>query len=78
MIDKNKKPIKIAVGLFNISKPWALQKHLFTKENKSQIIYDVVDKINNKYGIFSIYPANILRAQDSAPNRIAFGKPIHE
>lgn len=74
-INRLNKPIRVAVGLFNLNKSNFFQNDLFFKNYKNKLIYDVVDKVNDKYGAFTIKSASILLVEDSAPNRISFGKP---
>lgn len=77
-IDKQQTPMHIGVKMFNIAQSRNNQISIFPKEDKIQKIFNSVDLINDKYGSFTIQPASILFAEDSAPNRIAFGKPIYE
>ena len=69
-------PIQMAVVVFDLAihNPW--QPKLFTdNEPKIANIFAAVEKTNNRYGRWTIKPASLLIAGDSAPNRIAFHAP---
>jgi len=74
-IPKENQPIKIAMSVSNLQ-PNSQARKLFPAEEKLDKLYSAVDKINDKFGSFTIKPANILNAHDAAPNRIAFGRSI--
>ncbi|OGD65447.1 hypothetical protein A3F08_00265 [Candidatus Berkelbacteria bacterium RIFCSPHIGHO2_12_FULL_36_9] len=76
-IDKNNTPFKISVTLYDLTRSPAQQLKLFTSMNKDEAISVTMDLINDKYGAFSLKPASILSAEKSAPDRIAFGRPIY-
>lgn len=75
---KESRPLGIGVKAFNLSRPLGVQQNIFPHEQKLVKLYQAIDKINDHYGAFTIKPANILQVESSAPNRIAFGKPIYE
>jgi len=77
-IDTNYTPLKIAVRLSSLNNNTTKQYNLFKVNNKPILAYKAIDKINDKFGSFTIKPASILIAKNAAPNRIAFGKPITE
>jgi DNA polymerase-4 len=69
-------PLKIAVTMFNLKKPSFRQQKLFESFERQENLSFAMDLINDKYGAFTIKSANVLLAEDSAPNRISFGKPF--
>ena len=69
-------PLKVGVTLFNLTKPHHLQIKMFKFEEKKDNISVALDFINDKYGAFTVKPANILLAESSAPARISFGRPL--
>lgn len=50
-----------------------LQNDLFGKVEQNTKLYKSLDKINNKYGKFTIYPATLNDYKDVAEERISFG-----
>ena len=50
------------------------QKSLFENNEKRLKFYTNLDKINNKFGAFTLMPAKLLNYKDIAPDRISFGK----
>lgn len=74
-IPQENQPIKIAITVSNLE-PNSQTRKLFPAEERLDKLYVAVDKINDRYGAFTIKPATILIAHDAAPNRISFGKPI--
>jgi DNA polymerase-4 len=75
-VPRDAKPLKIAVSLYNLNSPTAYQQKIFSQMQKIDDIYYAVDKINDRYGNFTIKPASLMSVESSAPNRIAFGRPI--
>ena len=73
---KNRQPLKIAVTLFNLTKLVARQNYLFKNYEKQENLSFACDFINDKYGAFTVKPASIISVEESAPDRIAFGRPI--
>jgi len=69
-------PIRIGLALFNLVKPRARQKRLFQSFEKQENLSLAMDAINDKYGAFTLKPASIMNTEGSAPDRIAFGKPL--
>lgn len=74
-ISKKGQPLKIGVGLFNLSKPVGYQSKIFPQLQKLDNLYQAIDQINDRYGSFTIKPANLLSVENSAPVRISFGQP---
>lgn len=72
---KLQQPLKIAIALSNLSRPWGYQQTIFTQRQKSKDLYQLIDKINSRYGPFTIKPANVLKVDSAAPPRISFGQP---
>lgn len=68
-------PLKICVAFFDFTPSSPLQSALFDNNEKTRSISQSIDKINNKFSKDTIYTANILKACDSAPDRISFGQP---
>jgi len=77
-IDKDNTPFKINITLYDLSRPPARQLKLFTSMNKDENISIAMDLINDKYGAFTLKPASILSAENSAPDRIAFGRSLDQ
>ncbi len=75
---KEGKPLKIAISLYNLSHPNGYQQKIFPKMQKIEDLYLAVDKINDRYGNFTIKPASLMPVESAAPSRIAFGRPIKE
>lgn len=70
-----KPPLKIAVTLFDLAKTQNEQISLFLENEKSKEISKTMDKINDRYGSDTIYPASMFDVDDAAPDRIPFGPP---
>lgn len=68
-------PLKICVVFFELIASNPRQKKLFNDDKKAQLLSFSIDKINNKFSRNTICPASVLKAQDSAPDRISFGQP---
>lgn len=69
------KPIReIAVGCFNLSRTRNFQEELFDNISKKLNLSKAIDKINNRYGDYTLSPARTLLCRDAVPDRIAFGK----
>jgi DNA polymerase-4 len=75
-VPKDYLPLKIAVTLFNLSKLTNRQTRLFESYEKAENISLAVDTVNDKYGAFTVKSADVLLAENSAPERISFGRPI--
>lgn len=72
------KPLKIGIHLFNLSRSTGYQQKIFPKMQRLDDFYKSIDKINDRYGAFTIKPANLLGVDSAAPVRISFGQPIKE
>lgn len=69
------KPIReISVGCFNLSKEKEIQEDLFLNVGRVKKLTQAIDKINNKYGDWTLIYAQTLFAKSAVPDRIAFGK----
>lgn len=68
-------PLRLAVTLFNLKKIQNEQISLFSDIEKSKKISRTLDKINDKFGDETIYPASMFGTSDAAPDRIPFGPP---
>lgn len=71
----SKLPLKIAVTLFNLKQIRREQISLFSDIEKSKQLSKTLDKINDKYGVDTIYPASMFDTGNNAPDRIPFGDP---
>lgn len=70
-----KKPVReIAVGCFNLSRTRNFQQELFCNINRELKLSSVIDRINDRYGDWTLIPAQMLLAKTAVPDRIAFGK----
>jgi DNA polymerase IV len=65
---------EISVGCFNLSKTKNIQEELFCNIDREIKLSSVIDKINNKYGDWTLSPARILLCRNAVADRIAFGK----
>ncbi len=70
-----KRPLRIAVTLFNLRQVRGEQISLFSDIEKSKALSRALDIINDRYGADTIYPASMFDTLDAAPNRIPFGPP---
>lgn len=75
---KENPPLKIGIQLFNLSHPNSYQQKIFPQMQKLDDLYKAIDDINDRYGAFTLKPANLLKIDSAAPVRISFGQPIKE
>ncbi len=68
-------PLKVCITFFDFVPSNPLQQALFDNLKKERSLSQSIDKINDKFTKSTIYPANVLLAHDSAPDRISFGQP---
>lgn len=68
-------PFRLGVTLFNLVQIKDRQISLFSEIEKSLQVSIAMDKINNRFGDETIYPASMLGFADAVPNRIPFGDP---
>lgn len=68
-------PFHIGVTLFNLTENRGQQISLFSDIEKSLQASIAMDKINDRFGDETIYPASMFGSSDAAPNRIPFGDP---
>lgn len=71
-------PIYLAVGTFNLHKNENKQISIFEEIEKRENLVVAIDKINDEYGAETVFPATMMRAGQSAPDRIPFGRPRYE
>lgn len=64
----------IFITCFNLEKDLYSQLTFFENEIKKRNLTQALDKINDKWGDFSIYPASMINMSDKIIDRIAFGK----
>ena len=72
------KPIHLAVGAFNLKKNKGEQISIFAEIEKRKNLATALDHINDDFGADTIISASMMRAGDSAPDRIPFGRPRYE
>lgn len=72
------KPLRVAVSVFNLKPALAHQRSLFPEIEKRLLRSLAVDRISDRFGSNIIYPASVMEAKDSAPDRIPFGLPRYE
>lgn len=65
----------LSVSLGNLV-PRSGQLSIFRDEVKKTNINQAIDKINNKFGEFTLLPGNLLPYNDNAPDRIGFRKSV--
>lgn len=68
------RPVReLAVSCFNLKKKKFMQQDLFGEIDKKVGLAQAQDKINQKWGSFTLTPARMLGTQNLIPDRIAFG-----
>jgi len=70
-----KPPLRVAVTLFNLKQTRHEPISLFPDIEKAKRASRALDKINDRYGDDTIYPASMFDTEEAAPNRIPFGDP---
>lgn len=70
-----KLPIRqIVIGTFHVTHTNDLQLDLFEDEIKKENLMHAVDTINDRWGKFTLKPAQMLASENLAPDAIAFGR----
>lgn len=59
---------------FNLKPYKNVQLELFEDTYKKRKVISAIDRVNDRWGMFTIGPAQIIKASRAAPDRIAFGK----
>lgn len=72
------KPIHLSVGVFNLKKNKGEQISIFAEIEKRKNLARALDNVNDEYGANTVVPASLMRAADSAPDRIPFGRPRYD
>ncbi|OQA04585.1 MAG: DNA polymerase IV [bacterium ADurb.Bin400] len=72
------RPIYVAVSAFNLVRASGRQLSFFPDIERSKNVSEAIDEVNDYFGAGSIYPASMMEARDSAPDRIPFGKPRYD
>lgn len=73
-----KLPVRnIFLSCFKLTSRKNLQLDLFDNTVQKESLVKAVDKINQRWGQFSVIPARMLCTQDIAPDRISFGSVRH-
>lgn len=72
------RPIHLAVGVFNLKKNKGEQISIFAEIEKRKNLAVALDHINDDFGADTVFPASMLEAGDSAPDRIPFGRPRYD
>lgn len=68
------KPVRImAVSCFKLSKNPLTQLCLLQEENEKRALASAIDAVNDRYGIFTVFPATMMGSKGYIPDRIAFG-----
>lgn len=68
------KPVRlIAVSCFSLEKNNIQQIPLFHEDRRRNSLIGSIDRINERFGLFTIFPATMMQTQDKIPDRIAFG-----
>ena len=67
-------PRIIAINVFNLVKLKNLQLEFFNDMIKKTNLTTVVDEINSKWGLYTIYPARMTRDTTIVQDRISFGQ----
>ena len=71
-------PMMVAVSAFNLVRDGKEQISIFKEVEKSKQISRALDKVNDQYGVETVYTGSSHLGIDSAPDRIPFGKPRYE
>lgn len=71
---QKKKASFISVTSFNLVSASTFQQELFTDTSKGIVLAHALDRINNRYGEYTIVPALILNMKNTIHDRIAFGR----
>lgn len=72
------KPIHLAVGAFNLHQNKGEQISIFAEIEKRKNLAIAIDHINDDFGTETVVPASMLKAGNSAPDRIPFGRPRYD
>jgi len=72
------KPLKIAISVFNLNQINGHQLSIFENNNKTNSLFSAIDKINDRFGIQTVYLGSSAGALKAAPDRISFGVPKFE
>ncbi len=68
------KPVRIiAVSCFKLTKNPLNQLYLLPSEEKKRALTSAIDAVNERFGIFTVFPATMMGSKDYIPDRIAFG-----
>lgn len=74
LLESPKKPVRnLAVSSFNLRKATNLQRTLFTSLEETIALTSACDKVNKRFGIYTLGSARILPAKQNIADRIAFG-----
>lgn len=81
LLDKvvNLKPVRIlAVSCFSLEEDLYNQMTLFHDEERRRAVCRALDRVNDKWGEFTVFPANMLttQQQNKILDRIAFGRVL--
>ena len=71
-------PMMVAVSAFNLVRNGREQISIFEEVEKSKEISKTMDKVNDQYGVETIYTGSSHLGLESAPDRIPFGKPRYD
>jgi hypothetical protein len=63
----------ISFSCFNLSRRTSVQLELFCSTNRSSQIAFALNKVNRRFGTFSLTSAGMLSAKNMIPDRIGFG-----
>jgi DNA polymerase-4 len=66
--------VKLMVRCFDLLPNTSSQPTLFDMENKGKNISDALDRVNDRYGEYTIMPASMMDMSKTIVDRIAFGK----
>lgn len=70
----NEAPRVIAVNVFLLQKSGNLQADLFSFEEKKKDLVEAIDKINKKWGLYTIHSARMSNDSTIVQDRISFGQ----
>jgi len=69
------RPLQVAVRLHRLTHARHVEDPLFPADRKRQLLLGAMDTINERFGFDAVYPGSMHNAKETAPMRIAFGKP---
>lgn len=73
-----REPLYIAVTTFNLVKTHNKQISILPEIEMSRAMSETMDKINDEYGVNTVFYASFFDGREAAPDRIPFGAPRYD